>query len=221
MSAMGVFDLPSYVQPASMIGLIDEQLKISLGACAVGLAVALPLGRICARWRWVYPPVLATATALYAIPSIAFFVFLIAYTRLTDTTIFIPLAVYSLVVLVPGVVDGLRSVPPEVRLSADAMGFGPIRRYLTVELPVAAPIIIAAVRVATVSSLSLMSVGALIGSGKGGLGQLFSLGQTFHYPRLIWLGLVTIAALAVVCDVALLGLQRVLTPWAPRRSKTR
>jgi osmoprotectant transport system permease protein len=213
---MSIFDLPSYIQH-DYLGLLGEQLKVSLGATAVGLLVALPIGQACARWRLVYPPVLTLVTIAYSIPSLALFVFLVAYTGLTDTTIFIPLVIYSLAILVPGVVDGIRTVPPDVRLSADAMGFGPARRYFQVELPVAAPTIMAAVRVAAVSSVSLMSIGAVIGN-LGGFGELFIVGLRSFNIRLVWLGLFSLVVLALLLDVALRGLQRFMTPWADRRS---
>ena len=109
MIAAGVFDMPSYVQH-SYLGLVAEQLKVSFGATAAGLVVALPIGQACARWRALYPPMLGLVTVIYSLPSLALFVFLIDFTGLTDTTIFIPLALYSLCILVPGVVDGIRTV---------------------------------------------------------------------------------------------------------------
>ncbi|HEV2344162.1 MAG TPA: ABC transporter permease [Actinocrinis sp.] len=212
---MSIFDLPSYIQH-SYLGLLGEQLKVSFGATGAGLLISLPIGQASARWRFVYPPVLSLVTIAYSIPSLALFVFLVDYFGLTDTTIFIPLTVYSLAVLVPGVVDGIRAVPPEVRIAADAMGFGPARRYFQVELPIAAPNIMAAVRVAAVSSISLMSVGAVLGN-LGGFGELFITGLRFFDQRLVWLGLFTLFALGLLTDVALRGVQRLLTPWADRR----
>lgn len=216
MIAANVFDLPSYVQH-SYLGLLAEQLKVSLGATAAGLLVSLPIGQACARWRLLYPPVLGLVTVAYSIPSLALFVFLVDYTGITDTTLFIALALYSLCILVPGVVDGIRTVPPEVKLAADAMGYGPARRYFQVELPIAAPTIMAAVRVATVSSVSLMSIGAVIGN-LGGFGQLFTTGLRSFNLSLVWLGLYSLVVLALLCDVLLRLLQRLITPWADRRS---
>lgn len=209
---MSVFDLPSYVQ-ASYIGLIGLQLEISLGATLVGLLVALPLGQLCSRLPRFYPPVLGIVTILYSIPSIALFVLLIDVYGESETTVFIPLAVYSLAILVPGVVDGIRSVPRSVLDAADGLGYGRIRRYLTVELPVALPPLMAALRVAVVSSLSLMSAGAIIGN-YGGLGDLFTLGLHLFNTRLIWLGVITLLVLSLLCDLALRGVQRLLMPWA-------
>jgi osmoprotectant transport system permease protein len=213
---MSIFDLPSYVG-SSFPGLIATQLEVSLGAVAAGLVLALPIGQACARWPKLYPPVLSVATVAYSIPSLAFFVLLIAYTGLTETTVLIPLMIYSLVLLIPGVVDGVRAVPPEVRLSADAMGFGPARRYLQVELPIAIPAIMASVRIAAVSSISLMSVGGVIGN-YGGFGDLVSWGLHENKIRLIWLAIASLAVLAMLVDGALLLLQRTLTPWSRGRS---
>ena len=215
---MSVFDLPSYVQH-TYPQLIAIQLEVTLGAVAAGLVVALPVGQACVRWPRIYPIVLSLATAAYAIPSIAFFVLLIAYTGLTEKTVLIPLTVYNLVVLIPGVVEGVRAVPPEVRLSADAMGFGAVRRYLQVELPVAIPEIMTAVRIAVVASISLISVASVIGN-YGGLGDLITNGLRENKKSLIWLGVISLAVLAVLCDAVLLFLQRVLTPWSRGRGRS-
>jgi osmoprotectant transport system permease protein len=212
---VSIFDLPSYVQ-SSFLGLVGVQLEVALGACALGLLLALPIGQLCTRLPRLYPPVLGLVTIIYSIPSIALFVVLIDYTGATETTVFIPLTLYSLAILVPGVADAIRAVPPEVIDAADGMGYGRIRRYLTVELPVALPPLTASVRVAAVSSISLMSVGSLIGN-YGGLGDLLLLGLRFFDTRLIWLGLITMLVLAVACDVVLRLLQRLATPWARQR----
>jgi osmoprotectant transport system permease protein len=212
MSATGVFDLPSYVQ-SSYVGLIITQLEVSLGATLTGLVVSLPIGQLCSRLPRFYPPVLGLVTIIYSIPSIALFVLLIDKTGESETTVFIPLTLYTLAILVPGVVDGIRSVPPNVLDAANGMGYGRARRFLTVELPIALPTLMAAIRVAAVSSLSLMSIGATIGN-YGGLGDLFMLGLRFFDNRLIWLGLITLLVLSVVCDLVLRWVQRLLTPWA-------
>jgi osmoprotectant transport system permease protein len=114
-------------------------------------------------------------------------------------------------VILPNVVDGLRSVPDDVRQAATAMGFGPLRRLAQVELPLAGPVIIAGTRVATVSSISLVSVGQLIGIG--GLGYLFTDGLDRDFPTEIYVGLILVIALAVACDLLLVLARRMLTPW--------
>ncbi len=155
---------------------------------------------------------------LYAIPSLAFFVVLIDYTGQTELTVMIPLTVYSLVVLVPAIVDGVRSVPQETLAAATAMGFGPVRRYVQVQLPIAVPAIIAGLRVATVSSISLVSVGMLIGN-QGALGNLLHDAQIYNRPELAWNSVITSAALAVLADAALVVVRILLTPWMPSATR--
>ncbi|MGW5639875.1 ABC transporter permease [Streptomyces sp. NPDC003832] len=210
------FDLPSDLQN-TYPGLIALHLREALLPVLAGLLVALPVAQLCIRLRWLYPPVLWVTTVLYAIPSIAFFVILIDYTGLSELTVMIPLAVYSLVVLVPAIVDGVRSVPQETLAAATAMGFGPLRRYFQVQLPIAAPAIIAGLRVAAVSSISLVSVGMLIGN-QGALGNMLNSGLIYNQPRLIWLSVVGTAVLAILVDAALIAVRVLLTPWMPRKA---
>ncbi|MFR9797634.1 ABC transporter permease [Streptomyces sp. MS06] len=212
----GLFDLPSDLQH-SYLGLAGLHLREALVPVLAGLLVALPVAQLCVRMRWLYPPVLAVTTVLYAIPSLAFFVVLIDYTGQTETTVMIPLAVYSLVVFVPSIVDGVRSVPQETLDAATAMGMGPVRRYFQVQLPIATPAIIAGLRVAAVSSISLVSVGMLIGN-QGALGNLLDHGMKYHQPRLVWLSVIGTAVLAIAVDAVLVAVRLLLTPWMPRGS---
>ncbi|WP_128431101.1 ABC transporter permease [Streptomyces cyaneus] len=213
-----LFDMPSYLEH-SYLGLVGLHVREALLPVLVGLIVALPLAQLCVRFRWLYPPVLWVTTVLYAIPSLAFFVILIDYTGLSELTVMIPLAVYSLVVLVPAIVDGVRSVPQETLAAATAMGFGPVRRYVQVQLPIAAPAILAGLRVACVSSISLVSVGMLIGN-EGALGNLLDSGMRFNQPRLVWLSVVSTAVLAILVDALLIVLRVLVTPWMPRGTRT-
>ncbi|RAY13552.1 ABC transporter permease [Actinomadura craniellae] len=192
--------------------MLADHVYLSVVPVVIGLVIALPVGLACARWRWIYPPVLAVTSLLYALPAIALFVVLIAFTGLSHTTVMIPLALYTLSVLVPGVVDGLRAVPDHVRQAAVAMGFGPLRRLVQVELPIAVPVVMAGLRVATVSNISLVSVGALIGIG--GLGELFTDGFNRDFPTPIIAGVVLTILLAVAADGLLILVQRLLTPWS-------
>jgi osmoprotectant transport system permease protein len=180
----------------------------------IGLVIALPVGVVCARFRWFYAPVLSLTTLIYAIPSLALFVVLIDYTGLSNETVIIPLALFSLCVLVPNVVDGLRAVPQPVRQAATAMGFGPMRRLVRVELPLAVPVIIAGLRIAVVSSISLASVGQLIGVSS--LGYFIVDGFQRDFSEEIYVGIVLIIVLALVCDLLLVGTRRLATPWSRR-----
>jgi osmoprotectant transport system permease protein len=196
--------------------LLGEHIVLSFLPVVIGLAIALPVGVVCARYRVLYGPVLLLTSVLYAVPSLALFVFLIGFTQLTRATVVIPLTIYTLSVLVRNVVDGIRSVPAPVRDAAVGMGFGPLRRLLQVELPVAVPLVMAGTRVATVSNISMVSIGALLGFG--GLGQLFTTYgiQLNFFTTAIVAGVVLSVALAVAADALLVGLQRLLTPWAAR-----
>lgn len=213
----GFFDIPSDLQH-SWLGLVGLHVREALLPVAAGLLLALPVAQLCVRLRWLYAPVLGVTTVLYAIPSLAFFVVLIDYTGQTELTVMIPLAVYSLVVLVPAIVDAVRSVPQETLAAATAMGFGPVRRYLQVQLPIAAPAVIAGLRVATASSISLVSVGALIGN-QGALGNLLAAAQKYDRPELAVNSVLTTAALAILCDALLVLMRLVLTPWMPRGTR--
>jgi osmoprotectant transport system permease protein len=202
--------------------LTVHHLKLALLPILLGLVLAIPIGVMCVRWRWLYPPTLGVANVLYGVPSLAFFMLLIPYFGVgtggkADFTIILPMTLFSLSVLVPNVVDGLRSVPDSVRQAATAMGFGTLRRLIQVELPIAVPIVIAGARVATVSSISLVSIGMLIGNG--GLGQLFIDGYSRNFTTPIIVSCVLIIALALASDGVLVATQRLLTPWTRRRTR--
>jgi osmoprotectant transport system permease protein len=178
----------------------------------IGLVIAIPAGIACVARRWLYPPVLSLTSALYALPSLALFVVLIDYTGLGNVTVVIPLTLYSLCVLLPNVVDGLRSVPEPVRQAATAMGFSQVRRLVQVELPLAVPVVMAGLRIAVVSSISLASLGAIIGVSS--LGYFFIDGLQRDYPTEIYAGLALTLLLALLSDLILIGVRRLLTPWA-------
>lgn len=200
----------------SIRDLLGDHLLMSLVPVVAGLALALPLGLACVRWRWLYQPTAAVFNVLYALPSLPLFMMLISVTGLSPVTVIIPLTFYAMAVLIPAVVDGIRAVPDHVRQSAVAMGFTPLRRLVQVELPIAAPVVIAGLRVVSVSSISLVSVGALI--GQGGLGNLFTDGWQRQFYTPIIVGIVLIVLLAVLADGLLILAQRLLTPWSRARS---
>lgn len=189
-------------------------LYLALISVVIGLALAVPLGVLSARVPAVYGPVLAVTTFLYSLPSLAAIALLLAVTGLSNTTVIIPLATYALAILVRSVADGIGNVSDEVRLAASAMGYGRLRRLVTVELPVAVPVIIAGLRLATVSSISLVTIGSLIGIG--GLGQLFIAGENSDFLTEILAGVVLVAFWALVFDGLLLAGGRLLAPWSRR-----
>jgi osmoprotectant transport system permease protein len=197
-----------------------DHAVIALVPVAIALAIAIPLSLACARFPRLYQPLSAVFNVVYALPSLAVFVVLIPYTGLaTRATVMVPLTFYALAVLLPTAVDGLRSVPESVRQAATAMGYGPWHRLSAVELPAAVPYLVAGLRVAAVSSISLAAVGALI--GRGGLGYLFIDGFQRTFPTPIVAGIVLIAALALVTDLLLILARRLLAPWAVRTGGAR
>ena len=191
-----------------------ENAKLGVLPALYGLLISLPLGIASARWRWFYPPALTVVNVLYAIPALAFFIALIPAYGLTDTTVIIALTVYSLCVIMPNVVAGLRAVPAAVRQSATAMGYGALRRLAAVELPLAVPVIIGGLRVAVVSSISLATLGQLIGVSS--LGYFFIDGEQRDFPTEIYVSLFLVIVLALACDLVLVGVRRALTPWMAR-----
>jgi osmoprotectant transport system permease protein len=194
--------------------LTRENAYLGVVPALIGLVISLPIGIVAARWRWIYPPVLTVVNIAYAIPSLALFIALIPAFGLTDTTVIIALTVFSLCVILPNVVAGLRAVPAPVTQAATAMGYGPLRRLITVELPLAVPVILAGLRVGVVASISLASVGQLIGVSS--LGYLFIDGLQRSFPTEIYVGLFLVIVLALACDLILVAVKRALTPWAAR-----
>jgi len=196
-------------------GYTKDHALLGITPALLGLVISLPLGIVAARWRWFNAPVLTVVNVLYAIPAIALFIAFIPSLGLTNTNVIVALTLYSLCVIFPNVVAGLQAVPAAVRQSATAMGYGALRRLVQVELPLAVPVIIAGLRVAMVSSISLASISQLIGVYS--LGYYFIDGeQRDYFLTEIYVALVLIILLAVVCDLVLVGVRRVLTPWSPR-----
>jgi len=187
---------------------------LSLVPVVLGLALALPLGWLANRRRAFRAPIVAVAGLLYTVPSLALFVLMpvLLGTKILDpVNVVAALTVYSVALLVQVVADGLAAVPEEVALSARAMGYGPLRRLVAVELPIAVPVLVAGLRVATVSNVSLVSVAALLGVPQ--LGSLFTLGFQLVDTGPIVLGLLGCVLLAVVFDALLVAAGRMLTPW--------
>lgn len=189
-----------------------QHVVLTLVAVGVGLAISLPLGVIAHRWRALRNPVLTVFGIFYTIPSIALFALLIPYTGLSVLTAEIGLVGYAVLILVRNVVVGLEAVPAEILDAANGMGYRPMARLLRVELPLALPSIFAGVRIATVTTIGLVTITAII--GLGGLGQLILEGliDNFHTPLLV--ATVLSIALALVADLTLAAAQRLSLPWS-------
>lgn len=194
------------------VSALEQHVTLTAIAVAGGLVLSLPLGIAAHRWPAVRNPVLAFFGVVYTIPSLALFALLVPYTGLTVTTAEIGLIGYTVLILVRNLLVGLESVPPDVLDAADGMGYRPLARIFRVELPLALPAIFAGVRIATVTTIGLVTITALI--GLGGLGQLINTGliENFHTPLVV--ATVLSIALALVADLALVGVQRVAVPWS-------
>lgn len=195
---------------------LREHVVLALLALLYGLLIALPLGIVASRRRRLLAPILGVTGALYTIPSLAAFAFLLPFTGLSRDTALIPLTAYSLLIIVRNIVTGLDGVPPEVVDAARGMGYSAPRQLVQIELPLAVPAIIAGIRIAAVTLIGLVPVAALIGQGGLGAMMLDGFQRAFRTP--ITVAGVLVIALAVVTDAVLLLLQRLLTPWA-RRSR--
>lgn len=187
-------------------------LGITVASVALGLAMALPLALVARRSPRIEAAVLGLATGIYTIPSLALLPLLVPFTGLTATTVVIGLALYCLTILVRAFLDGLRSVPDDVRESAIGLGYGRLRLLTRVELPLALPVVLAGIRVATVSTVALATVGTIV--AHGGLGDLINHGRAYDFKAELLTAAVLCVALALLLDVLLLLVQRLLTPWA-------
>lgn len=191
---------------------LQDHVTLTLVAVAGGLVISLPLGIAAHRSRVLRNPILTVSGILYTIPSLALFSLLVPYTGLSGLTAEIGLISYTVLILVRNVLVGLEAVPPDVLDAADGMGYRPLKRLLSVELPLALPAIFAGIRIATVTTIGLVTVAALI--GVGGLGQLILRGliDNFHTPLVVATALSI--ALALVADVGIAGVQRLAVPWS-------
>ena len=148
---------------------LHQHIVLVVVSVALGFLIAVPLALLVRRWRRAEGAVMGTTSALYSIPSLALFAIFVPITGLTTRTVEIGLTIYSLVILVRNILTGLDGVPDDVREAARGMGYGPVRLFLGVEVPLALPSIVAGVRIATVSTVALATVGATV--GHGGLGN--------------------------------------------------
>jgi osmoprotectant transport system permease protein len=189
-----------------------EHIELTVLAVLFGLLIALPLALLSVRYRKLYGPVIAVTGVLYTIPSLALFAMLVPLTGLSRTTALIPLTAYTLLILVRNTVTGLEGVPPDVKDAATGMGYSRGRQILRVELPLALPAIIAGIRIATVTTIGLVTVTALIGQGGLGAFMLDGLERAFRTPLTV--GIALSLALAIVADLLLVLAQRLSTPWA-------
>ncbi len=188
-----------------------EHIWITVAAVAFGVLLAFPLALLARRYPRLEATVLGVSTGLYTVPSLALFPLLVPFTGLSKTTVVIGLGLYALTILVRSMLEGLRAVPEEVRESATGLGYGAGKLLLRIELPLALPVIMAGLRVATVSTVALTTVGSLVAFG--GLGNLIKDGVNTNFRAELLAAAVLCVVLAILLDVVLVLAQRMLTPW--------
>ena len=191
---------------------LRQHIVLTLIAVAIGFAIAMALALVAYRQRWLERPVLIVTSILYTIPSLALFELLAPATGLTRATAEVALVSYTLLILFRNTLTGLREVPPEVRDAARGMGMGPTQSLLRVELPLAVPTIIAGLRIATVTVISLATVAALIDNEGLGVPILTAISNEVFKTELIVAGAMAVA-LALAADALLVLAQRLITPW--------
>ena len=198
---------------------LGEHFYLTLIAVACGFLISFPVSVYVSRHRRLFGPVTAVAGILYTIPSLALFAVLIPITGLASTlTAEIPLVIYTLLILIRNIVAGLDDVSPEVKEAAQGMGYTRRQLLWRVELPLALPTIVAGLRIATVTTIGLVTVTAII--GKGGFGYFILLGLTRTFSTAIILGAVLSMLMAITADVGLLWIERRLVPWARAEKAT-
>jgi len=194
---------------------IGEHFELTFLAVFIGLLISFPLSLVAYRRRWTYGPITAITGILYTIPSLALFALLVPYTHLTVTTAEIGLVSYTLLILIRNIVSGLNGVSPDVIEAALGMGYSRRQLLWRIQLPLALPVIMAGIRLATVTTVGLVTVTALIGFG--GLGHFILQGLRTFDPTLTFMGATLSLVLAVLLDAVLVGAEKVVTPWSRRR----
>ncbi|MEV0709085.1 MULTISPECIES: ABC transporter permease [Nocardia] len=204
-----------------VMGFTRTHVYLALVPSLIGSVIAIPVGASVRRVRWLRRATVTVASLAYTVPSLALFVIippLVGISTIDPLTVIIALSVYSTALLVIAVPAALDSVAADVVDAADAIGYGPLRRTLTVDMPLAVPVFVASLRVVVVGNIAMVSVGALI--GVGGLGKLFTQGYQRDYPDEIVAGIIVTLALALIFDRAVYALGRLATPWTRTSGRT-
>ncbi|GAB4060845.1 ABC transporter permease [Catellatospora paridis] len=202
----------------TLLAALREHLFLTLVAVVLATVIAIPLAILAYRVGSLAGPILGFTGVLYTIPSLALFAFLAPFTGIVKpTTVLIGLTMYALLTIVRNTLTALRQVPADVLDSARGMGYGKRAMLWRIELPLALPGIMTGLRIATVSTVALVTVGEL--AGWGGLGELIIGGFNSNYyrPQIMTATLLCVA-LALVLDLVLLAVGRVIMPWTRRRA---
>jgi osmoprotectant transport system permease protein len=200
----------------TLIEALLEHIWLTFASVAGATLIAVPLAIAAVRWRVLATPLLVVAGILYTIPALALITGLWPIFGLSATTVIVALMIYSLLVIMRNAIVGLQTVPREVLTAARAMGYGEFSALIRVAFPAAIPAVMAGIKLATVSTVGLVMIGALV--GHGGLGSIVLGGFINNFYRApILLGTILTVALAFTLEFALTVVQRKLTPWAVSR----
>jgi osmoprotectant transport system permease protein len=202
--------------------LTVQHIRLAVPPILLGFIISIPVGWLAYRFRLTRGLLLTLAGLLFTIPSLALFVILpplLGISFLSEANVTIALTIYAVAIMSRSVADALESVDPDIRQSATAIGYGSWRRFWTVEFPLAGPVILAGLRVAAVSTISLVTVGILIGVDS--LGYLFTNGFQRRIVVEIFAGVVMVVVIALLVDGLLVLLGRVLMPWTRARTAVR
>jgi osmoprotectant transport system permease protein len=204
-----------------LAGRTVQHLLLTAISVGVGFAISFALAIWSIRRRAVYGPLAALAGILYTIPSLAMFPVLIPITGLSTLTAVIPLVLYTLLIFLRNIVAGFDAVPRDVLEAADGMGYTRSGRLWQVELPLALPLVVAGVRLASVSTIGLVTISGILGDRFGGLGFFIFEGYRRGFPTEIFAGALPSILLAVAVDLALVAVQKRITPWSQPRLEHR
>jgi osmoprotectant transport system permease protein len=191
-----------------------EHIGLTAVSVGLGLVISVGLAIVALRWRWTYSPITWVTGLLYTIPSLALFALLVPVVGLNATNAVIALTSYTLLIIIRNLVAGIDGVPSSVIEAADGMGYTPQARFWKMEVPLALPAIVAGLRIATVTTVGLVTVTAVLGLGGYGFFILRGL-NTFFWTQIL-VGVVLSVALATLLDVGFVWLERLLSPWARR-----
>lgn len=192
-----------------------QHVLLTAIAVGIGFAISLALSLWVVRRSRLRSSVVTISGVLYTVPSLAMFAVLVPITGLSIVTALVPLVLYTLLILVRNILAGLDAVPRDVLEAADAMGYTPRGRLARVELPLALPLIVGGLRLASVSTIGLVTISGILGDRFGGLG--FFIFDRPSFPTEILFGAVPSIVLAVGVDLLLQAVERRLTPWSRRR----
>ena len=193
-----------------------QHLELTFIAVAVGFVLSSVLAVVALRFRFTFQPLNALTGIMYAIPSLALFILLSPITGLTVLTSEIALVSYTLQILFRSIVAGIDGVPATVRESATAMGFTRRQQFWRVELPIALPVIVSGLRIATVTTVGLVPISGILGSDQGGLGTFIFDGLDRFFNTPLFVGGILTVVLAVALDISLVRIEHLLTPWLRR-----